>query len=310
MEIIRTKQFHIDEPTAVAMGKFDSLHLGHKVILDRMKREAECSLRTVVVSFEPGPEVFFGKYSGGFVLTDEEKQNFLESMGIDYYILFPFDAKTAGTEAEDFLKEVLLKQMNMQVLVAGEDLSFGKNGKGNVDFINQKSRELDFKFCMCSKLHLNDEEVSATLVRDAVSHGNMEKCAGLLGREYQIVGKVMKGNQLGRTIGIPTCNIVAPARKLLPPRGVYFTKVCLKGDEYLGVTNVGTKPTVSDDGAVGIETHILHFDEDVYGEELILDFLHFQRPEQKFRSLEELKEQLCRDILAAKEYFTKNTEKC
>lgn len=303
MEIIRTKQFHIDEPTAVAMGKFDSLHLGHKVILDRMKREAECSLRTAVVSFEPGPEVFFGKYSGGFVLTAEEKQELLEAMDIDYYILFPFDADTAGTEAEDFLREVLLKQMNMQVLVAGEDLSFGRNGKGNVDFIKEKSKELDFKFCMCSKLHLNEEEISATLVRDTVVQGNMEKCAELLGREYQISGKVLKGNQLGRTIGVPTCNIVAPAGKLLPPRGVYFTEVMLKGQVYLGVTNVGTKPTVSVEEAVGIETHILSLDEDVYGEELSLNFLHYQRLEQKFHSIEELKKQLCRDILAAKEYF-------
>ena len=101
MEVIRTKQFHIDEPTAVAMGKFDSLHLGHKVILDRLKREAECSLRTVVVAFDPGPEVFFGKYEGGFVLTAEEKKQLLEKAGIDYYILYPFDSETAGTEAED-----------------------------------------------------------------------------------------------------------------------------------------------------------------------------------------------------------------
>lgn len=99
MRIIKTKQFHIEEPTAVAMGKFDSLHLGHKVIIDRLKREAECSLRTVVVSFEPGPEVFFGKYKGGFILTDGEKQSLLEDMGIDYYILFPFDEKTADTDA-------------------------------------------------------------------------------------------------------------------------------------------------------------------------------------------------------------------
>ena len=158
MQIIRSKQFHIEEPTAVAMGKFDSLHLGHKVILERLKREAECSLRTAVVSFEPGPEVFFGKYNGGFVLTDAEKQAMLEDMDIDYYILFPFDAQTADTDAEVFLQEVLCKQMNMQVLVAGEDLSFGKHGSGDTDFMIQKSKEMDFKFCSCPKLRIRDEE--------------------------------------------------------------------------------------------------------------------------------------------------------
>ncbi|MBQ7766955.1 MAG: bifunctional riboflavin kinase/FAD synthetase [Lachnospiraceae bacterium] len=303
MKIIQTKQFYIEEPTAVAMGKFDSLHLGHKVILDRMKREAECSLRTVVVSFEPGPEVFFGKYKGGFVLTDEEKQSILEKMGIDYYVLFPFDAETAGTDAEVFLKEVLLKQMNMQVLVAGDDLSFGKNGTGNVEFIKEKSMELDFKFCACPKLHINAEEVSATLVRENVVSGNMEKCYELLGRNYRVEGTVCKGNQLGRTFGVPTCNIITPKEKLLPPNGVYFTRVTLQGETYYGVTNVGTKPTVSGDDIVGIETYIIAFEREVYGERLSLDFIHFHRTEHKFKSLEHLKMQLGNDITMAKEYF-------
>lgn len=303
MQIIRAKEFHIDEPTAVAMGKFDSLHLGHKVILDRLKREAECSLRTVVLSFEPGPEVFFGKYSGGFVLTDTEKQKLLEDAGIDYYVLFPFDAMTAGTEPEDFLKNVLLAQMNMQVLVAGEDLSFGRGGYGNAEFVNEKSREYDFKFCVCPKIRLNEEEISATLVRDTVIKGDMEKCRELLGRAYQVGGIIQKGNQLGRTIGVPTCNIVTDREKLLPPRGVYFTEVTLGGQHYYGVTNVGTKPTVSNEENVGIETYIVDFDEEAYGENIVLDFMHFQRTEQKFASLDELKSQLKQDIKKAEEYF-------
>lgn len=303
MEVIRTKEFHIDAPTAVAMGKFDSLHLGHKVILDRLKREAECSLCTVVVSFEPGPEVFFGKYTGGFVLTLEEKLQLLEDAGIDYCVLFPFDAETAGTEAEDFLKEVLLKQMNMQILVAGEDVSFGKAGKGDAEFIKEKSKAYDFKVCVCPKLHMNDEEISATLVRDAVVHGNMEKCSDLLGRAYSASGIIQKGNQLGRTIGVPTCNIVVSDEKLLPPKGVYFTKVLLRGQNFYGVTNVGTKPTVSAEGVVGIETYVLQFNEDVYEENLTLDFIHFHRTEQKFASLEHLKNQLQQDIEEAKKYF-------
>lgn len=303
MDVLQTKQFHMNEPTAVAMGKFDSLHTGHRVILERLKREAECSLRTVVVSFEPGPEVFFGKYNGGFVLTDEEKQALLEEMGIDYYVLYPFDAQTAGTEAEDFLKDVLLKQMNMQVLVAGEDLSFGKNGSGNSDFMKEKSKELDFKFCECKKLCLDDEEISATLVRKTLLEGEMEKCSKLLGREYSLNGIVRKGNQLGRTIGVPTCNIVSSADKLLPPHGVYFTKVILEGQSYYGVTNVGIKPTVCEKEAVGVETHILDFEDDVYGKEIEVEFLHYHRPEQKFTDLETLKSQLHQDIKIAKEYF-------
>lgn len=303
MEIIRAKEFHIDEPTAVAMGKFDSLHLGHKVILDRLKSEAECSLKTAVISFEPGPEVFFGKYDGGLVLTDEEKQQLLEEAGIDYYILYPFDAETADTEPEVFLKETLIKQMNMQVLVAGEDLSFGKKGSGNAEFVKKRSGELDFKFCMCPKLHIDGEEVSATLVRETLMQGEIEKCNALLGREYCISGIVESGNRLGRTIGVPTCNLMIPVDKLLPPKGVYFTVATLKDKKYFGVTNIGTKPTVTSDAVVGAETHILFFDEDVYGEELVLDFRHYHRPEQKFDSLDALKEQLYRDKESAKTYF-------
>ena len=303
MEVIRTKQFHIDEPTAVAMGKFDSLHLGHQVILNRLKSEAECSLRTVVVAFEPGPEVFFGKYDGGFVLTAKEKQKLLEDAGIDYYILYPFDGETAGTKAEDFLKEVLLKQMNMKVLVAGEDLSFGKNGGGNGAFIKEICRNYDFKFCECPKLRIHDEEISATLVRETVNKGEMEKCRELLGRNYALQGIVLKGNRLGRTIGVPTCNLVADKDKILPPKGVYFTRVFVNGEQYFGVTNVGCKPTVSNEGAVGIETHILDFDEDIYGKVVKVEFLHFQRAEQKFADLEGLKQQLQLDIKNAREYF-------
>ncbi len=303
MEIIRSKEFHIDEPTAVAMGKFDSLHLGHKVILDRLKTEAECSLRTAVIAFEPGPEVFFGKYNGGFVLTAEEKQHLLEKAGIDYYILYPFDEETAGTQAESFLTEVLLKQLNMQVLVAGEDLSFGSKGKGNADYIKEKSREFDFKFCECPKLHLGEEEISATLVRETVAQGKMEKCMDLLGRNYVISGMIVKGNQLGRTIGVPTCNIMADKAKLLPPYGVYFTHVMLEGDLYYGVTNVGTKPTVNSYEVIGVETYVIGLEHEVYGKEMTLDFKHFHRPEQKFDSLSMLKEQLYQDISSAKTYF-------
>ncbi len=303
MEVIRTKQFHIEEPTAVAMGKFDSLHLGHQVILNRLKNEAECSLRTAVMVFEPGPEVYFGKYQGGFVLTPEEKQELLEQAGIDYYILYPFDGETAGTEAETFLEEVLLKQMNMKVLVAGEDLSFGKNGSGNSDFIKGKCKELDFKFCECPKLRIDGEEVSATLIREMVKSGDMEKCRELLGRDYTVQGTVLKGNQLGRTIGVPTCNMIASKDKILPPNGVYFTRVTLDDRQLCGVTNVGTKPTVSAETVVGVETHILDFEEDVYGKELKLEFLHFHRTEQKFQDLDALKEQLYQDIKDAGEYF-------
>ena len=303
MEIIRTKKFHISEPTAVAMGKFDSLHLGHQVILERLKREAECCLRTVVVSFEPGPEVFFGKYTGGFILTDEEKRALLEEMGIDYYILFPFDKETAETEPEAFLKEILLEQLNMKLLVAGDDLSFGRGGKGNAEFVNEKAGELDFKICVCPKLHVEENEVSATLVRENVLKGDMEKCSLFLGREYQLSGMVEKGNQLGRTIGVPTCNIAVEKEKLLPPKGVYFTKIKLGAEQYFGVTNVGTKPTVCNDDKVWVETYILDFDKEIYGEQISLDFMHFQRPEKRFDSLERLKEQLHYDIAEAAEYF-------
>ena len=193
--------------------------------------------------------------------------------------------------------------MNMQVLVAGEDLSFGKGGMGNSGFVKEKSREFDFKFYSCPKLHIDGEEVSATLVRRQVAEGDMESCQEFLGRPYHVSGTVCKGNQLGRTIGVPTCNIVAPADKLLPPNGVYFTDVYLGTGHFYGVTNVGNKPTVGNHYVVGIETHILGFDEEVYGEEMELDFLHFHRPERRFESLEVLKEQLHFDIAAAKEYF-------
>lgn len=296
MKVITTRKFHIDEPTAVAIGKFDSLHLGHQLILKRLKKEASSGLKTVVFSFSPSPEVFFEKRKRRYVLTEQEKQEFLEKAGIDYYILFPFNKQTAEIGPNVFLSEILLGQLNMNVLVAGEDLSFGKGGSGNVAFMETKSAEYDFKLCVCPKLRYESEVISASLVRKTVLNGNMEKCSVLLDRDYEITGIVEKGNQLGRTLGVPTCNISAPKEKLLPPRGVYFTIVSVDGGEYLGVTNVGTKPTVSGNGKMGIETHILQFDKEIYDKKITLKFQHFHRPEKKFKDVQQLKRQLEKDI--------------
>ena len=306
MKIITDRKFHIEEATAVAIGKFDSLHLGHQLILKKLKEDAGDTLKTLVVSFSPSPEVYFKRGSSKFALTEEEKQKNLEAYGIDYYVLFPFDKQTAELEPEEFLEEILLGQMNMKLLVAGDDLSFGKGAHGNVDFVMEKSVRYGFRVHVCPKLQYDGREISATYVRESLMEGDLEKCLKLLGHDYEVEGIVEQGTRLGRTLNVPTCNIITNKEKLLPPKGVYFTEVTLDEKKYYGVTNVGTKPTVSEEGRMGVETHLLDFDEDVYGKELKVKFRYFHRPERKFESVDALKLQLQDDIAQASAYFKKD----
>jgi len=305
MQVITGNDFIIEEPCAIAIGKFDGIHKGHQWILDELLKAGEKQLKTVVLSFEPSPEVYFGRQEAHFVLTEQEKQDMLASMGIDYYILYPFHAETAKMEAEVFLEEVLLKQLNMKHLVAGDDLSFGYKGKGNGVFLKEREAKYGYTFKLFPKLKIEDEVVSASSLRTAILSGNIKKCTLFMGREFEMSGTVCKGNQIGHKLGFPTCNFVPSEEKLLPPKGVYVTLCDVDGKTYPSVTNVGVKPTVEGESQLGIECHLLDCDMDLYGKEICVRYLSFLRPEKKFNSLDALSEQIKADKEKAKMYFEK-----
>ncbi len=301
MQIItRLEELNIDCKTAVAIGKFDGIHLGHKKLLAHILDQKQDGLKATVFTFEPSPEEFFVGRPVKQLFTRNEKRKAFEEMGIDILVEFPLTAQTAATPPEDFVKTILVEDLKADYIAAGTDVSFGDKGRGDQHLLKYMSRELGFELCLIDKVMLDGEEVSSTRVRNQIADGEIPMAKRLLGNDYSISGIVEHGKHLGSTIGIPTVNVLPPANKLLPPFGVYSSTVVIGGVSYRGMTNIGRKPTVSSSNQVGVETYIYDFDEDVYGRQIEVRLHEFIRPEMKFDSVEALKKQMTSDIEAAR----------
>ena len=308
MEIIeQMTEFDIAKETAVAIGKFDGFHRGHQKLLDELRRQKENGLATVVFTFVPSPAVFFGFAPAGELTTIAEKRRIFENAGVDYLIEYPFCQEIADMEPERYIKNVLIEQIHAKCIVAGDDVSYGRHGAGDYRLLQKKSSVYGYQVIIIDKVLYKGKEVSSTYVREEVKKGNMELVECLLGAPYRIGGEIVHGKQLGRTIGMPTVNLLPPSEKLLPPKGVYYSyaRFCGGADSqkpYPAITNIGTKPTVDKQCVMGVETIIYNFNQDVYGAELEVFLLHFKRPERRFDSVEALKAQMTADIAAGREY--------
>ncbi len=301
MEIITdTTEFHIDGKNAVAIGKFDGIHLGHKKLLSCILRQKEDNLKSVVFTFDPSPEEFFTGHTVRQLFTRDEKRRAFEKMGIDILIEFPLTEETAATAPEDFVKRILIGQIGADYIAAGTDVTFGYRGRGDQHLLRSLSKELSFELELIDKVRIDGEEVSSTRVRNQVSDGNMAMAARLLGASYSVSGPVEHGRHIGSTIGIPTVNVMPPDDKLLPPYGVYASRVHLGDEVFSGMTNVGRKPTISEKERPGAETYIYDFDRDIYGRFIEVELLEFVRPEIKFNSIDELKKQIESDLINAR----------
>lgn len=297
MQIIHdTTEFHIEDRSAVAIGKFDGVHRGHEELLSCILEKKKAKMKSVVFTFHPSASVFFGQTSGGELTTREEKRTCFEKMGIDILIEFPLNAKTAATLPEEFVRDILVKRMNTGFIAAGNDLSFGKDGKGDGRLLGEMSKELGYQIRIIDKVYYEGREISSTYVREMVEKGNMDGAKALLGRYYSFEGIVEQGNRLGRRIGMPTMNLYPRPEKLLPPWGVYYSRLLYEGGSYPGITNIGRKPTVNQTDMVSVETYLYDFDKDMYGKDIVTELLQFKRPEQKFRDVAELKAQMERDV--------------
>ena len=299
MEIItNTVDFYLEKETAVAIGKFDGVHIGHRRLLEEIQECKKKGLESCVFTFEPAPAVFFGFSDGRLLTTKEEKRLLFERMGVDILVEFPLNEKTAAMSPAAFATEVLARQMNTRFLAAGTDLSFGAGGAGNAELLRKLGPELGFQVKTIEKVCREGKEVSSTLVRTKVEAGEMQEAEQLLGMPYLVAGTVIKGNQIGRTIGFPTVNIQPGKDKLLPPNGVYFSQVRVGNRLYRAISNVGCKPTVSDKRVMGVESYLYQFEEDIYGAEIEVYLQKFRRPERKFDGIEALEAQLQEDIAA------------
>lgn len=302
MEIItNTVDFYLEKETAAAIGKFDGIHVGHRRLLDEILACKKNGLASCVFTFDPAPAVLFGLSDGRELTTREEKRLLFERMGVDILVEFPLTAQTAAMPPEKFVYEVLAKQMNVRFLAAGSDLSFGAKGAGNAKLLKKLGEELGFGVKTIEKVCIEGREVSSTYVRSQVEAGNMEAAEKLLGMPYFLTGQVVRGKQIGRTLGFPTLNILPAKNKLLPPNGVYYSQVRCRNRVYRAISNVGCKPTVTDEQVMGVESYLYDFDEEAYGEQIEVYLQKFRRPEQKFDSIEDLQCQLEKDIAAGRE---------
>lgn len=297
MEIITDlKKMDLNRETAVAIGKFDGLHLGHRRLLHEILDQKQKGLAACVFTFDPAPAVLFGHSDGRELMTKEEKRTILADMGVDILIEFPLTMQTAAIPAEMFVTEILVKQMHVRFIAAGSDLSFGAGGKGDAALLKEMEKDCGFQVKTIEKVRLGEQEISSTYVREQLEAGNMMLVERLLGRPYTITGTVVHGNRLGRTLGMPTVNLLPSATKLMPPCGVYYSSVLYQGRHYQAISNVGYKPTVTDQQVMGVETYLYDFHSEIYGEEIEVSLHEFKRPEKRFESIEGLKEQLVQDI--------------
>lgn len=304
MEIIEgTTDFALSGKSAVAIGKFDGIHLGHQKLLSQLLAQREQGLLATVFTFDMRPEAFFGG-EGKELTTKAEKRAAFAALGIDVLIEFPLNRETAATAPEAFVESYLAKRMRAAYICAGPDLSFGKGGAGDYALLARCADRFGYRAELIEKVRVDGEEVSSTRVREAVRLGKMEEAAGMLGRSYAASGLVAHGKKLGRTLGMPTANLIPEEDKLLPPNGVYHTRVRIDGGDraYSGISNVGCKPTVSDENRLGIETYLYDFEADIYGRKITVEFLSFRRPERKFGSVEALRTQIEADIAAGREF--------
>lgn len=304
MQVISgTTEFECDMNTAAAIGKFDGIHLGHRKLLEKVLKAKEDGLAAAVFTFDPAPGVFFsGKPQAGLTTKDEKRRCF-EEMGVDILIEFPMNAETAAIPAEAFVEEVLCEKMHAKLLVAGTDLSFGDGGKGDWHLLRAMSDRFGYQVEIIDKIMYGGREISSTYVRSAVQQGEMELAERLLGAPYSISGRVMHGKRLGRALGMPTVNLLPDKDKLLPPNGVYLSRMGFAGVSFAGITNIGCRPTVSDSGRMSVETYLYDFDSDIYDEFVEVSLYSFRRPEKKFADVKELQKNMERDIADGRNYW-------
>ena len=308
MQIIQgTTDFKLENRSAVAIGKFDGMHLGHQKLLNKVLEQKMKGLLSVIFTFDPAPEAFFrGKLLQG-LMSKEEKRLTFDKFGIDVLIEFPMNEETAATEPENFVTQYLVEKLNAAVIVAGTDISFGNKGSGDAGLLKKMAEAHGYHAEIIDKVTFDGQEISSTLIRETVRRGDMESVTLLMGTPYQIRGVVSHGKQLGRELGMPTANLIPSEEKLLPPAGVYYSHAWIDGVRYNAISNIGCKPTVTDDNVMGVETYFYDFDESIYGKELIVELLKFKRPEMKFESVEALKAQVQRDISDGRAFLTRGS---
>lgn len=286
----------INEKTVLTIGNFDGLHKGHIELVKKCVDYSKTNnLKSVVFTFSNHPINFFKKDSIKNIISNSEKIKILKNLGIDIVYNIEFNEDMQNIDPYNFVKEILVDKLNATKIIVGDDFKFGKNKKGDSNYLLDISKNFNFLVEVVSEIKINESRVSSTHIRNLIKTGEVDKVFDFLGRNYSLSGEVIHARKLGRTIGFPTANILVDKNILIPKGGIYATKVFVDDKVYIGATNIGFNPTVNGK-SLSIETNILDFDKDIYGKVIKVEFLKRIRDEKKFNNICELKEQLKKDV--------------
>jgi len=304
MEILRSipELSRLPGPLFLAIGVFDGMHLGHQAVISTSAEHARSVNGTpVVVTFDPHPEKVLRPQAAPHLLTaTQHKIGLIRDLGVGHLLIIAFDKRFAATEPEDFVKQLVKHSKPLREICVGHEWSFGKNRRGNLGLLKKLGAQFDFEVVGIPPVAMNGELVSSTAIRHAVQTGDLRKAAVMLGREYTILGTVVRGDDLGKKIGFPTANLSAHNEQF-PPNGVYFAQAMLDGVIYPGVLNLGYRPTVSSEKDRVLEIHLFDFERDIYGSDLEVRFVRYLRPEKKFESVDMLARQIALDVKQARD---------
>lgn len=287
------------QSSVVTIGNFDGLHLGHQKLIEKVIDLAnQKNAESVVMTFEPHPaKVLFPEKQLQRLFSLQDQQDMLQKWGVKHYIVEPFSRALSELHRDQFLYDWILKPLNPQALVVGYDFNFGSNREGNTSYLESKAKDLRLELHVIPPYKIENEIVSSSAIRQLIADTKMQKANQFLGRPFYLQGVVEKGAERGRKIGFPTANVYSTS-ETYPAKGVYACYVYHNGQKYVGVTNVGNNPTFQEatKRPIQVEAHILDFDKFIYGEDLKVEFLDFIRGEQKFSGVNELIEQIKKDV--------------
>ena len=279
---------------AVTLGKFDGIHRGHRKLIQKiLDHKKEYGTTSVVIAFVSDRQT---------ILTGEERRLLLEDMGVDVLLECPLNEQIRHMKADQFVRQILVGALQSSFVVVGEDYRFGFERKGTPELLKKFGLKYGYDTVIVPKEMDGNRKISSTFIREELKKGNMEKISELLGTDFFVAGKVEHGRGLGHKKFFPTTNLVPPKQKLMPPNGVYVTVSKFGETEYQGITNVGYKPTVGEN-FLGVETYLFDCSRDLYGQDCVVRFRKFQRPEHKFSSFEALKAQIAKDIRDGHSFF-------
>ncbi len=304
MNIIRSNtfdQYELDK-NIIAIGSFDGIHKGHKKILDKtLKLADEKGLKSGLLTFEPHPqEIVGGDNSHFYIYSKAQKRKIIKEMGFDYYFEMNFSKDLAQTPFDDFVKKIIVNNLNTRHIVVGSDFTLGYKGDGNIKKLKRLGKKYKFQVTAVEPKKIGEHKISSSVIRDLIKAGRLDELKEHLGNNFKIEGKVVEGFGRGRKLGIPTANIKPSTKYVLPPDGVYAVYFYVNNDKYKGVVNFGHKPTFNDENFT-IEVHLPNFEGDLYEEYVEIELVKFIRGEKEFDDVDELVETIKQDILYMEE---------